>query len=292
MMVMQFAKQALLQYGPDGDRSFEYLGIVVDYQHVLEKRIYHIENPDAVKAIYKIEPYCSILARSFPSFAERKDVRMCDFSVDQTTTPPLYRIVFYVPKCTLKQEANSMREHFSRVFNKSKYWERMTNAINEYSNAGMLSDSVPAQIGVAGDGDGNLFSVKYYVRWSKELHEKEAYLSAMRRLLSDQQYHKIGQMTSVLFQHNFRPAFLGINDTEGCEEKKQYFISKSVSVSSDRLLRLQISLIQSLGYDKVLTEEEIRALFQMGLYVQGVALSETDTDVVRFYFNILKKRNR
>lgn len=289
MKLTEYAQHAINEYGPEGDQTFEYLGIILDHKHIIERRMYHVDSKSSDVMMCLKEPYKGILEKWFPLFSKREDVRLCDFSIDCINDVPLYRIVFYLPYCDDEKEAENILSSFFQPFTRTDYRDGIKQTMDAFSRVRMIKGMLPSQIGAVCDQTGNLSALKYYIRWSEEMFDEKAYLHALHQ--ASNVTEKMDRDTSVLFEHNFRPAFVGINDNGKHREEKEYFITKSLNIPSQRLLQLQISIINELGLSYVISKSEITELFHLGLFVEGVALSSTNSDIVRLYFNLMRTRN-
>ena len=274
MSVSAFSREALSTYGQSGDKSLEYIGIILSGHGVLEKRVYRKNCEAVLKDVGQAPPYRYILEETFSRFNNYDGIELCDISCSHINAAPAYRAVFKLPKKQpLSDLYRSLEVFFDCIPGNTGYQERLYEQLRSITVERNCLTSPLLQIGAEFDEDRRLRSLKYYVR-----------------IDSEQADHKNDARHQIICGNGYKPIFIGINDAGGTEEHKVYYISKSLGFQNAAILEHTEKLAVSLGWDQMITLDEFRQLYDMGLFAEGIAIPIPQRDMWRLYFREFAKR--
>lgn len=283
MSILELSREALTDYGRFGDESLEYIGIMISSQGILEKRIYRKNSESVLKDVGQRQPYKYILGEILPQFYNYGGIELCDISCSHVNAIQTYRIVFKLPKKqTFGDLYRTLEVFFSCIPNSGSYKERLYGQLSSVSSEFICQSSLLLQIGVEFDGYCKLKSLKYYMNIDNGgEHYKD-------NLLCEYKFDKEYQ---IICENGYKPIFIGINDTDGIEEHKLYFISKSLGFKTAGIFECTSNLAVALGWDQVVSLNEFRQLYDMDLFLEGIAFSPHRGGVWRLYFREFAKRH-
>ena len=282
MSVLEFSRDALSTYGQSGDKSLEYIGIIISCRGVLEKRVYRKNCEAVLKDVSQTPPYKHILQEILPQFYNYDGIKLCDISCSHISSAPTYRVVFKLPKRqTLSDLYKSLEVFFRCIPDNTSYKERLYEQLRSITNERNCHNSPLLQIGTEFDGNHRLRSLKYYISIDSEKADDKNDLLAEFGL---------NQKHQIICENGYKPIFIGINDTDGIEEHKVYYISKALGFKTASILESTEKLAVSLGWDQMIAFDEFRQLYDMGLYAEGIAIPVHKGEMWRLYFREFTKR--
>ena len=301
--LIKYAESILKEHGYFGDKSFEYIGVLLKNGIIYDRRLY-LKNGAAVSQIITTtEPYKTMVKKIMHRFILREDVAICDISTIEIDEEPTYRMIFKLPK---KQSIDELYELIGDFFysyethESLSYRERIISNILNFNAKSETKISPLMQIGIELNKNCELVAVKYYLRLEKA-NKKDIVMveQAKQFLCSVVKGDNIGACISCaseksifISDNGYRPIFIGINDKNGAETHKIYFISKAFGFQVQNILKDTKTLSDTFAWNDSLPFYEFEQLYKLSLFVEGIALSVQHLDEWHLYFNILPRNTQ
>ena len=277
--------EILRRFGPEGDNSFEYLGLVLDAERVIDRRVYRTHRRKAVEPELD-EPYRSILQRARAASRRSQEVTVCDFAEDRAKGQTRYKISLYLPRFDSLDDTERFVNEFLQPFARRGEKERMLRILSDAVQYGVSEPTALMQIGLCCGRDGSISELKYYYRTGKPAPGEEPLPQRFRMFSQKPWYDQSRAQALALAEGDFHPIFIGVNDDGAEQEQKLYFLSSALGINRRSLFQQQFQLMKALTSNApYVTEAWAADFFHAGLYIQGAAISNLYPDVIRLYFS-------
>ena len=295
--------KALADYGPAGDKSLEYYGLVVEDGVLSSSKVYRnasANNNNQAELMEKDENYA--FAYNIVKYA-----KIYDFSERKTEKQgTLRRIVFEPYIETTKNETLFL--DMIRLCRLEKYQDYFVSLMKYYSDMHFTSQSPLLKMGIEQLPDGSIreakayFTLKsyddkhdnsgrrYYYRDCKKMVDESLRLLDLSYL--SEQYNEIAEIAE---RYEYFPVFTGINFGDDYVEMKIYFESCFTSYDDHYILNQENGLTQICYKDISSVEEFHDNLIKNGTYMDLITYSvrhsagSKDTVLWRPYYLPLEK---
>lgn len=286
-----YAKIVIYQYGIKGDKSFEYLGVNID--STMTYKIYRKTSENAMQYLTSTEPYCDILNFLPPDFLSENKLSICDFSKGKIGNVETYRIVFIInSRLNIKQTEKCVTDFLINIGGE-KYLSDIVNTEANIRKMLKTDKSMLMQLGTEVDEKGCLLGIKYYVGIKdKGMISPVDTVMEILSIATGGLYNgkEIRSMIEFLVQKEFDPIFIGINLYDDAKEVKLYFISKVFGFQTKNIVKHTLEVMQKYHLDNFISEEDVNTLYEMDLFVRGIAIDISDKNKWRLYINGLPRK--
>lgn len=285
MNIIEYAHQTIREYGKAGKNCFEYLGVDIRKDIPLNFKVYQKINEGNRDEFANNMTYSYILNSLLPDFIANN--KICDYSESTYDGKKSYRIVFYIPKNQKIQETYCNIDKFFRNIDGGMK-ERVISNVVLATSIMKVKESPLMQIGIETDDKGNLFCVKYYIRLSGNIDKDAEFILKIAQSCVNKE--TIRDKIIFLQNHRYNPVFIGINMSEKIQETKLYFASEAFGFQTKNVIRDTNDIAEKYGFDDILTKQDIDELFNIGLFVRGIAFSIENEAAWRLYINALPRK--
>lgn len=273
--MIDFFNRALKLYGKTGDQSFECIGVNFTSAGLEELRVYRQKSPALLAAVQKEPPYSYILGEILRPFYEKEHVHLCDISQKCLHGETAFRVIFSIPRTQTVEEAQAdLLDFFACFPNSAEFKERGSEQLDKYRNSHPNYPSPLMLFGAEFDEQYRLQGIKYYMRLQDYRFLKT---------LDEKWSGSPEELCNRICDREYRPIFVGINDSGNSLEEKLYFTFKSTGVWRPEILEKNQALCHHMGWEHVLSHNRLKSLYDAGLYLGGLALS-LQSDMWRVYF--------
>lgn len=289
MSLIDFVNSSIAKYGQNGDRSFEYVGILIRNATVCDKRIYRKSCESVTNLIQDKEPFKLTINKTLKKFIGCTGVQLCDVSFDESNGEIISRIVYKIPGNLSHLQLQMYVNNFFCDFTDFSYKSRVIANIRSFIDMNVGANTPLIQIGVEINKHGEIIGIKYYLQFAKQKYLKENIDQALlyTNFISNNSFVK--QISSICV-NNYEPVFVGINDRGGIEEQKIYFRSRAFGHQTHNILMNSNNLHDVLGWKEALSKSDIQNLWDRNLFIEGIALSLQNKDEWRIYINALPRK--
>ena len=288
-----FFKNSLTVHGLSGDRTLEFIGLVIKGVSVIEARIYNTLDDTAH---FSEDWHESLWNKYFGRMSERLPIKICDTSVSETEDEPLYRMNVIIRS---NASINTIKELSDRylLFAGAKERERFTKSCSLVKNHIGFNAAVLMQLGVEADKELNYKKLKYYLSLRKDIYKRPGYSGKMSDLLHSfcQLYQKTPNKAEKMLMDiqdcGYYPSFIGVNDCGADSEIKLYFVSGlfGSSLKKDALVQAQ-KLCKVLALNGETGELTAQAPLRLNIYPMGIAVSFEEDPLIRLYFKEIPEK--
>jgi len=150
------------------------------------------------------------------------------------------------------------------------------------------------QLGVECSNSGGYLAVKYYISIKDKLCQLNAYgkpqQQVIRNLLQANTID-INKNIEKICSNEFSPIFIGVNSDGMLSEHKLYFIHRYMNRDYDLTNKMK-KLINDLGITNIISTDDVISIIDMGLYIEGIAVSINNYNSIRLYFNRIPGQRR
>lgn len=275
-------KKAITLYGKDGANSLEYIGLTIQKGLLHTCKVYQKATPTVLEDIRARMPYSKILHTYMADFLSMPGVQICDISENHVDDTPTFRIVFSMPMYL------SMDTLFSYI---SAFYEKLPHPIGkeqllcDIRHFATSNRSPLMQIGLETDMEYHIRTIKYYLSIPQTAALEEDCIAYAQKCVFDFPHETI----PFLMQCHYKPIFVGVNAEPFQSIYKLYFISTAFGFQTQHILPSSMKLISTYHWEKAISFDDIQALYDMGLYMEGIAVTLHDTDEWRVYLHPLPR---
>ena len=292
MSLLGRIRSSLETYGHPGRDSFEYLGLTVRDGELVSYRVYENPTPGVAEELRGRLPYRLLLGSLLSRFAAAGGVRVCDISESLAGTRERFRLVFTLDRSLSHADVELLLEAFFENLTLPAIAGALRRDAGALARRFDMSIQPLQQIGVETDIHANVRIVKYYLNLTLDTGRRRVcdrgFIDHLKNAFEVNLEPQAGSLLEIA-KHRYRPVFVGINqDAESCE-RKLYFKSDAFGRQIEHVLPMSESLAERLGWEQVVSKEDLRALHELGLYLEGIASTLGRTDEWRLYFAYLPR---
>lgn len=290
MSLITYLKESIAEYGNVGDGSFEYVGINIINNNIANKKTYR--RPIQRNKDLGIG-YPAINAQIFNEFKKiNPRITVCDFSKSYFRNIESERVVFAIPQHISVNNESEIISAFFNFLTLDSVKEKLFDDLEIVKKYIRMNYSPLMQLGTECDLFGNCLSVKYYISIKDSVEKNNGYgfkqQSVISRICPNNTYSLLEERINTICNNDFCPIFIGTNSDGTYSENKLYFIHSYMNRDYDLLSAME-KLISDFGIENAITIEDVKNIINLGLYVEGIALSFNDCDLIRLYFNYIPK---
>ena len=289
--LIDYAETAISKYGINGDNSFEYIGISIN--NTMSFKTYRKRTKRAMEYLKNTEPYCGLLKLLSKEFLFNNKLSICDFSKSVIENKETFRMVFSLENNQSKRQAENYVINFLSQVDAETYIPEIiktTRIIQEfYKN----DESLLMQLGIEVSAEGHLLGVKYYVGIDKsDVAITSDKLAKLLSLISRNTIDTsdLEQLVALLSEQEYDPVFVGFNIFNKLTETKLYFKSSSFGFQTKQIVEHTNEVIMRYGLDYFISEDDVKALYKMDLFIRGIAIDLDDFNRWRLYLNALPRK--
>lgn len=263
-----YLEKAVRAYGRHGDRSLEYVGLVIGRDHRIDRKIYRFcAEQDMDRSMEK-----AVWDTYFQEMSSRYPMRICDISKGANSEVPTFRMVV-VPKEPLSLEQTFALAETCLDYVPVNVKKRFLDNIRNFHTMFHTADSPLIQLGVEVDAQSRYIGLKYYLQFA-DTRANPPIHSLWASQEGEGDAAEMEALTAKICECDYAPIFLGVNDDDTCYESKLYFVSKLFGRTLCQKVHTQITaLCLALHLKKQLYAALVYAADELHLYPEGVAIS-------------------
>lgn len=290
MSFITYLKESIAEYGNGGDGSFEYVGINIINNSIANTKTYR--RPVQRNKDLDIG-YSAINTEIFNKFKKiNSEITVCDFSKSYFRSIESERVVFAIPQNISIHNESEIVSAFFNSLTLDSVKKKLFDDLEIVKKHIRMNYSPLMQLGTECDALGNCLSVKYYISIQNCIGKNNGYglkqQSVVSKICPNDKRSLLDERIKIMCNNDFCPIFIGTNSNGSYSENKLYFIHNYMNRGYDLLSAME-KLIFDLGIEKAITIEDVKKVINLGLYVEGIALSFNDSDLIRLYFNYIPK---
>ena len=289
--LIEYTKNAICKYGKNGDKSFEFVGINID--NSVQFKTYRKKSEGALAYLENTKPYsflCELLSLDF--LCENK-MAICDFSKGKYKNIETYRIVFSINNNqSINEIEGSVNNFFGKVGDIS-FAQKIICKLRFIQAQLNTNKSLLMHLGIEVDEKCNLIGVKYYV--SIKTANDNCTKVQLDELLANISIGKIriSEFKDLLYffrKQEYIPTFIGFNLYNDEIETKLYFESTAFGFQTKQIVECTNNVFREYNLDRFISTTDITSLFQMDMFVRGIAVDINTFNKWRLYINALPRK--
>lgn len=286
-----YAKTIISKHGIHGDKSFEYLGVNIDSKMTF--KTYRKISEDANQYLANTEPYCSVLGSLPPDFLSQNKLTICDFSKGALGNIETFRIVFILDSNLNIHQTEKCVADFLMHIGGGVYLSEIVKTVADIQKVLKTDKAMLMQLGIEVDEKSCLLGIKYYVGIKNNgiITSIDMVMELLSRIIGD--LHNRNEFRSAiefLVQQEFEPIFIGVNLYGDTKEVKLYFISKAFGFQTKKVIKHTLEVMREYHLDYFISEKDVNDLYEMDLFVRGIAIDISDKNKWRLYINALPRK--
>ena len=288
--IINYVDNAIQKYGKHGDGSFEFIGINISKK--IDYKIYRKSSVDILCELNKTVPYNKIFDLVSDDYLIQNNMKICDFSKSFLNSTETFRVVFKVDKNLSQKDEHKCIETFLKKIHGEKYFSRIMHCIKNIEADLLTNSSVLMQLGVEVNTDGQLLGIKVYANINRDLfmHSNCDTVKMLESITSsDINAKQISEIINHIVEQEYNPLFIGINFYEDNYETKLYFGSKVFGFDTKGVIAQSNNILSKNKLNMFITEENIKDLYDKGVFIQGIAFTLEKEIKWKLYLNALPR---
>ena len=233
-------------------------------------------------------PFSDVICNNLKEFFELDGVKLCDISIDHTQKSSVYRIIFSLPVFTSSIFEQDYIDTFFQRFDFEPYKLRLMKKIKSICNQNTATQARIFQLGIEMNFEGRILGIKYYLDYGTGTIEDKT--DRFSSYIERSSPTSVKQIMDKINSNGYYPVFIGVNDHLGVEEQKLYFRSRAFGHQISDIIMQQITISKACGWNTALTPTILKEMWDMNLYIEGLALSFEKPNEWRLYFSNLPRR--
>lgn len=290
MSLINFIKESLPEIKADGSDHFEYIGVNISDGSISNKKIYY--RPCLLSGSTNIFPQGQSIYKEL--LKTNPNISICDYSQSNYNKQVSKRVVFTVPCDISYDECCRIISTFFNTVGFNNVQIQLLDELDAIKSIIDMSYSPLMQLGVECSNSGGYLAVKYYISIKDKLCQLNAYgkpqQQVIRNLLQANTID-INKNIEKICSNEFSPIFIGVNSDGMLFEHKLYFIHRYMNRDYDLTNKMK-KLINDLGIKNVISTDDVISIIDMGLYIEGIAVSINNYNSIRLYFNRIPGQRR
>lgn len=286
--LIEYSENAISKYGVNGDNSFEFIGVNID--NSISYKAYRKRSEDAIEYLKNTVPYSKLFELFTPTFLAENQMDICDFSKGKFQELETFRIVFLLGNNQNIQQAEACVNNFLSRIKAESYIPNVINTTRVLQDYMGTEKSLLMQLGIEVDENCNLIGIKYYVS-IKSSNNILSIERLMEALLPDNisEHDKIREIVEFLQRQEYELIFVGFNMYDNIIEPKLYFKSQAFGFQTKKIVEHTNNVIQKFNLTHAISKEDVKNLFEMNLFVRGIAIDLDALQKWRLYINALPR---
>ena len=280
----------LKRLGNHGNQTLEYIGVVLHKYSLADWKIYYKFNNTEQESFSVLNS--DIHYRLYRELSEDLPIRMCDYSHSIMKACDNMRSLCQFP---MSADYDIVEKTISGITCiPIDLLKRLCSSVSTIHSSFPAQFSPLIQLGIETDMNGKLQEIKYYLNLKTDysVHPvlDEDLLKKLEILhgISVSEYESLFDTFDILRSNSYYPTFIGVNNSLDHVEYKLYFISSLFGRRLQNEYQAQNqSLISQLTTNKT-TLSFLDALNHNHLWLEGIAVSFSDPDVLRLYWRELE----
>lgn len=292
MSLINFIKESLSEIQKHKSDSFEYIGINISDGCITNQKIYY--RPILISDNSNIFPGSQSIYNGLTKV--NANVKICDYSQSYYRGQSSNRVVFTVPNSISDVECCQIISAFFNTVGFNNVQKQLLSELDMIKSIIGMSYSPLMQLGVECSSSGNYLAVKYYISIKDELCQLNDYGSTQQQIIQSLSNvntvdaAQLNKRIESICANDFSPIFIGVNSDEIIFEQKLYFIHRYMSRNYDIPNKTK-KLITALEITNAISFDDIINIIDMGLYIEGIAIS-INNNSIRLYFNYIPGQRR